>query len=84
MASAKDPQPTEVVYGLELTASFAINSIAFHSLASKCRRSGVLDAISNIKSTKPVADPVSITGPDEDLNTRLDNRGESIQEGTRI
>lgn len=84
MASAEDSQPAQVVHILEFTTGLAINSVVLHGLAAKGRGAGVLDAVGNVKSSEPVADPVRITGPDEDLDARLHDRGESIKEGSRI
>lgn len=84
MAGAKNPQPAQIVHGLEFTTGVAINSVGLHGGAGKGRRAGVLDPVGNIESTEPVADPVSITGPDEDLDTRLHNCGEGVKEGARI
>jgi hypothetical protein len=84
VASAKDPQPAQVVHVLELTASLATDSVVLHGLAAEGRGAGVLDAVGNIEPPKPVADPVGITGPDENLDTRLHDSGESIKEGPSI
>jgi hypothetical protein len=84
MAGAKDPQPTQVVHVLELATNRTTHSVVLNSRAGKCRGSRVLDTVGYIETAKPVADPVGIAGPDDDLDARLNNCGESCKKRSRI
>jgi hypothetical protein len=84
VTSTKDSQPAQVVHSLELTAGNTIYGVVHNCCASKGGRAGILDAVGNIESTEPVANPVSIAGPDQDLDAGLDNRRESSKEGSRV
>lgn len=80
MSRAKDPQPAEVLNGLELTTGLAADGIILHSSGAEGCGAGVLDGIGNGETTEPIADPVGVTGPDDGPDTGCDDIGERSKE----
>jgi hypothetical protein len=84
MTRAKHTQERQIVLSLESTARLAIDSVRRQCLGSESGLPGVGYGVGNVEITKPVADPVSITGPNERLDTRRNDLAELGHERARV
>ena len=78
------PQEAKIVHRLERPPLRAINRIWFQRCGIESGRASVGDSVGGGKTAKPVADPVGVAGPDDDLNAGLDYGGELGEEGAGV
>jgi hypothetical protein len=65
MTGPENPQPAQIPHTLERARRSPTNSITAYRLILKRTLSTISDSIRDSESTKPIADPVCVTGPDE-------------------
>lgn len=80
MAGSKNSQPTQISNILERSARFPGNRVVGDSFRLERRRLRVSHRFSGDDTAKPVTDPISVAGPDEDCNSGLDDGGECGEE----
>lgn len=68
MAGFKYSQPAQIVHVLESSPGNSINSIVSDGLSIELGRTGVCDCVGRVETSEPIANPVGVTGPDENLN----------------
>jgi hypothetical protein len=73
MTSPKDSQPTQVTNSFEGSSSNTIYIIVCNGSSVESGGASVGDSVGGCETTEPVANPISITSPDEDLNTGLND-----------
>ncbi len=78
------PQKAKIVHRLECTPLRAIDRIRFQRCGIEGGRAGVGDSVGSGKTAKPIADPVGVAGPDDDLDAGLDYGGELGEEGAGV
>lgn len=78
------PQEREVVDRFERALLHAINRVRRQILRREPRLSGEINRIGHLVVAQPVADPVGIAGPYDDIDAGLDHVGESGQERARV
>lgn len=78
MAGAKNPQPAKLAHSLVSAHALAGNRIRLHRRGIERRRARILHRIGDGETAEPVADPVCIAGPEEDLD------GGSLEEGIKF
>ena len=78
------PQKAKIVHRLERSPLRAINRIRVQRCGIESGRAGVGDGVGGGKTAKPVADPVGVAGPDDDLDAGLDYGGELGEEGAGV
>lgn len=73
MTGSEDSQPTQITSSFESSSGNTIYGIVCNGCSVESGGAGVGNGVSGGETTKPVTNEISITSPDEDLNTRLDN-----------
>lgn len=84
MSGLIHPQERKVVHIFERTLLDAIDRIRRQILGLERRLSGKSNSIGNLVVTKPVADPVGVARPHDNIDSGLDHVGESGQERARV
>lgn len=75
MPSLINTQEREVVDRLESAPLFAVHSVRLQRLALELIMTVKFNGIGRGMVTKPIADPVSVTGPNKDRNAGLHDLG---------
>lgn len=73
MTGSKNSQPTQVPCGLECPSSNSIHIIVSNGSGVESSGTGICNRVCGGEASKPVADPVGVTGPDEDLDAGLND-----------
>ena len=84
MASLVHAQEREVLHVLKGTPLLAVDGVGLEVLAVELLLTGVVDRVGGIVVAVPVADPVGVTGPHQDLDTGFDDVGQLIEVGFGI
>lgn len=84
MASLVHAQEREVLHVFESTLLLAVDGVGFKVLARELLLTGEVDRVGGIVVAVPVADPVGVTGPHQDLNTGLDDIGQLVEIGLGV
>jgi hypothetical protein len=74
MSGTIHAQPAQVTDRLELAVRRSADGVRGDRLGGKCALARPGEAVCRGKVAIPVADPVGVAGPDEDLNAGLDDR----------
>lgn len=84
MTRSKNSQPTQITHSLESSSRNPINVIIHNGSSVESGGTSICNGVRGGESSKPIADPVGVTGPDENLDAGLDYGGESGEEGAGI
>lgn len=76
----KHPQEAQVVNRLERTSLRALDRVRRQGFGCEGGGAGVGDGVGGGETTKPVADPIGVPGPEDDTDAALDNGGEGREE----
>ena len=77
-------QEREVVHVLEGTLLLTVDGVGFELLAVELLLTGEVNGVGGIVVAVPVADPVGVTGPHQDLDTGLDHVGQLVEVGLGV
>lgn len=80
MASLVDPQKVQVSNRFELSIRRAIDSVLRQRGRLKLGAVGVVQVVDHQLGSIPVANPVQVAGPDEDVDAALHNLGQGLEE----
>ena len=78
------PQKAKIVHRLKRPPLSAINRIRFQRRGIEGGRARIGDRVGGGKTAEPVADPVGVAGPDDDLDAGLNYGGELGEEGAGV
>lgn len=80
MTSLVDPQEVQVPDRLELSVRRAINSVLSQRGGLELGAVGVVEVVHHQLGSVPVANPVQVAGPDEDVDAALHDLGQGLEE----
>lgn len=84
MARVKNSQPAQVVHVLIRSFHNPINRVILNSFVHELGLAVKINRVDRCKAAEPITDSVSITGPDENSNPRLNDRGKFWEERSVI
>lgn len=84
MPCAKNPQEAKIIHRLVRPTLRSTHTVRRQCLFRKLALARPRHRIGSRESTKPIADPVGIAGPDDRGDARLDDVGKLAEEGTGI
>ena len=80
MPRPKHSQEVEVAHSLKRSSLCSADSIGIQGCGIESRSARVCDRIRGVEITEPIADPISVSSPNNDLDAGFDDVGELGEE----
>ena len=73
VASGKHSQEAQIPDTLKCSCLRSADGVALQRCSGEGGLTGVGDSVGGVETTKPITNPVSVSGPDESCETSVDN-----------